>query len=707
VGTTATPTAQDRSIEQRAVNTIRTLAMDAVQTANSGHPGTPVAMAPVAYTLWQRYLRFNPDEPIWPNRDRFVLSMGHASMLLYSMLHLTGIKAVDKDYETPGNPSVTLDDIKKFRQLHSKCPGHPEYRWTSGVETTTGPLGQGVATSVGMAIAGKWIAAHFNRPDFEMFNYNVYALCGDGCMMEGISTEAGSLAAHLKLDNLCWVYDNNKITIEGNTAVAFSEDVATKYIGLGWNVLRVGDANDLDMLGRAFQIFHDTKGRPTLIIVDSHIAYGVPGKQDHHSAHGEPLGWEAIKGAKKFYGLEPDKTFDVKPEVYEHFKQGIGKRGKELTDAWWKKVEAYKAKYPKEADYVKRMQKRELPESWDKGLPTFPSGLVDNPKKPGEKMVAAASGRDASGKVLNALAKNIPWLMGGSADLAPSTKTRLTFEGAGDFEADNYDGRNFHFGIRENAMGAILNGLSVSKIRPYGSGFLIFSDYGRNPIRLAAIMEIPVIYIFTHDSIGVGEDGPTHQPIEQLASLRAIPHLLTIRPCDANEVLETWKYIMPLTHQPAVLILTRQDLPTLDRTKYAPASNLTKGAYVLADAEGGKPDVLLLATGSEVSLCVDAYEKLKAEGVKARVVSMPCWELFEKQDPAYRESVIPSAVTARVAVEQASTFGWNQYVGTTGAIIAMKTFGASAPLKELQKEFGFTVDNVLKAAKEQVKKVKR
>ncbi len=681
-------------VELTAINTIRTLAMDAVQTANSGHPGTPIAMAPVAYTLWQRFLRFNPDDPIWPNRDRFVLSMGHASMLLYSMLHLTGVKAVDSDYETPGAPTVTLDDIKKFRQLDSKCPGHPEYRWTSGVETTTGPLGQGVATSVGMAIASKWMAAHFNRPDFELFNFDVYALCGDGCMMEGISGEAASLAGHLKLDNLCWIYDNNKITIEGNTSWAFSEDVATRFIGYGWNVTRVGDANDLEMLERAFRTFKDTKGRPTLIIVDSHIAYGVPGKQDHHSAHGEPLGWDAIKGAKKFYGLDPEKTFNVPDGVYQHFKDGIGKRGAELTAAWWKKVADYKAKYPDLADYLERMQKRRLPEGWDKGLPVYPADAKGK------------AGRDVSGEVLNKLAQNVPWLIGGSADLAPSTKTRLTFPAAGDFEADSYGGRNFHFGIREHAMGAVLNGLAVSKVRPYGSGFLIFSDYGRAPIRLAAIMEIPVIYIFTHDSIGVGEDGPTHQPVEQLASLRAIPDLVVLRPGDANECVEAWKVIMQLRHKPVALILTRQALPTLDRTKYAPAAGTAKGAYVLADAPGGKPDVLLLATGSEVSLCVDAYEKLKAEGVKARVVSMPSWELFEHQDAAYRESVIPAAVTARVAVEQASTFGWNQYVGTTGSIIAMRTFGASAPLKELQKKFGFTVDHVVAAAKEQLNKAK-
>jgi transketolase len=695
MGTAVTPLAPDRGLARQAITAIRTLAMDAVQTANSGHPGTPVALAPVAYTLWQRFLRFDPNDPIWPARDRFVLSAGHASMLLYSLLHLTGVKAVDSDYETPGNPSVTLDDIKKFRQLDSKCPGHPEYRWTSGVETTTGPLGQGVANTVGMAITGKWMAAHYNRPGFDMFDYKVYAICGDGCMMEGVSTEAASLAGHLRLDNLCWVYDNNRITIEGSTSLAFSEDVATKYLGLGWNVLRVGDANDLDMLERAFRTFLDTRGRPTLIIVDSHIAWGVPGKEGQASAHGEPLGWEAIKGAKRFYGVDPEKTFDVPASVYEHFRDGIGKRGHELTSAWWKLVGDYRAKYPELAVQVEKMQKRRLPEGWDRGLPTYPADAKGK------------ATRESSGEVLNALAKNLPWLVGGSADLAPSTKTRITAPEAGDFEAGSYGGRNFHFGIREQAMGAILNGMAVSKLRAYGSGFLIFSDYGREPIRLAAIMEVPVIYIFTHDSIGVGEDGPTHQPVEQLASLRAIPSLHTIRPADANEVVEAWRVIAQLRHEPVALILTRQALPTLDRTKYAAASGLAKGAYVLADAADGRPDVLLLATGSEVSLCVEAYERLKAEGVKARVVSMPCWELFEHQPAEYRAAVLPPSVTARVSVEQASTFGWERYVGYTGHMIGMKTFGASAPLKELLKKFGFTVEAVVAAAKEQLKKSAR
>jgi transketolase len=698
VTTGLTVSSEKSPIEKLAVNTIRTLAMDAVQQANSGHPGTPMAMAPVAYCLWQRFLRFDPDDPIWPNRDRFVLSMGHASMLLYALLHLSGIKAVNRKYERLGELSVKLDDIKRFRQLDSKCAGHPEYRWTSGIETTTGPLGQGVATSVGMAIAGRWQASHFNRDGFEMFDYNVYALCGDGCMMEGISGEAASLAGHLKLSNLCWIYDNNKITIEGHTDWAFSEDVATRFIGYGWNVTRVGDANDLEMLERAFKTFQSTRDRPTLIIVDSHIAWGAPSKQDTHAAHGEPLGEDEIRGTKRNYGWPEDAKFLVPDGVRDHFKEGMGKRGKGLREAWFAKFKEYKAKYPELADHLERMQRRQLPEGWDKGLPKYPADAKGK------------AGREISGEVLNVLAQNVPWLMGGAADLAPSTKTRLTVKGAGDFTAKDYSGRNFHFGIREHAMGAVLNGMALSKVRPYGSGFLIFSDYGRAPIRLAAIMEIPVIYIFTHDSIGVGEDGPTHQPIEQLASLRAIPGLITLRPADANEVVEAWKAIMQMAHEPVALILTRQALPTLDRTKYASAEGLHKGAYVLADAPGGKPEVLLLATGSEVSLCVAAYEQLKKEGINARVVSMPSWEMFEyhcTKHPEYRESVLPSSVTARVAVEQASTFGWGQYLGLTGRAIGMKTFGASAPLKELQKKFGFTPEEVVRGAKEQVAQARR
>jgi len=682
---------EDSKLDQLAINTIRTLSMDAVQKANSGHPGTPMALAPVAYCLWQRFLRFDPIDPIWPNRDRFILSAGHASMLLYSLLHLAAVRAVNPAYEQLGELSVKLEDLMNFRQLDSKCPGHPEYRWTSGIETTTGPLGHGVATSVGMAIAGQWMAGHFNRPDFDMIGYRVYAIGGDGCMMEGISSEAASLAGHLKLGNLCWIYDNNHITIEGNTALAFSEDVATRFMAYGWNVERVGDANDLDMLDRAFRFAQNTPDRPSLIIVDSHIAYGAPNKQDTSGAHGEPLGEQEIRLTKKNYGWPEDAKFLVPDGVREHFEKGIGARGRKLREEWMARFEDYKKKYPDLADQLYRMQHRQLPAGWDKDLPVFPA----DPK--------GMAGRDASAKILNAAAKNIPWLIGGAADLAPSTKTRLTFEGAGDFLPDSR-GRNLHFGIREHEMGAVLNGLSLSKVRPFGSGFLIFSDFSRPAIRLAAIMEIPVIYIFTHDSIGVGEDGPTHQPVEQLPSLRSVPGLLTIRPCDANEATEAWRLILQLRHEPVALVLTRQALPTLDRTKYAPASGLAKGGYVLADAPNGKPDVILMATGSEVSLCLDASDRLKAEGVSARVVSLPCWELFEHQPESYRNSVLPPEVRARVSVEQASTFGWSNYVGLEGHSIGMRTFGASAPLKELQKKFGFTVDNVVAAAKEQVKR---
>jgi transketolase len=669
--------------------------MDGVQAANSGHPGTPMAMAPVAYYLWQYVLRFDPSDPVWPNRDRFVLSAGHASMLLYSLLHLTGVKAVSKDYEPLGEPSVPLEEIKRFRQLHSRCPGHPEYRLTSGVETTTGPLGQGAANSVGMAVAERWMAAHYNRPGFEkLIDFNVYALCGDGDMMEGISSEAASLAGHWKLSNLCWIYDNNHITIEGSTKLAFTEDVGARFLAYGWNVIHVTDANDLGQLTRAFATFLQTKDRPTFIIVDSHIGYGAPHKQDTKEAHGEPLGEEEVKLAKRAYGWPEDSKFYVPDGVYEHFQAGIGARGKELRDAWFTQVTRYKTEHADLADQLYRIQHRQLPEGWDQGLTPFPA----DPK--------GMASRASSGKVLNAVAKHVPWLIGGAADLAPSTKTTMTFEGAGDFEAGSYGGRNFHFGVREHAMGAIMNGIALVKLRAFGAGFLIFSEYGRMPIRLAAVMEIPVIYVFTHDSIGVGEDGPTHQPIEQLAALRAIPGLTVIRPADANEVVEAWRYIMQRHHDPVVLVLSRQDLPTLDRTKYGPAAGVQKGAYVLADAADGKPDVLLLATGSEVSLCVSAYETLKAEGVKARVVSMPSWEVFEHQTPEYRDNVLPPSVTARVAVEQASAFGWARYTGLTGQIIGMRTFGASAPLKELLKEFNFTAEAVMTAARAQLKTAK-
>jgi transketolase len=683
-----------KSIDELCINTIRTLSMDAVQQANSGHPGTPMAMAPVVYCLWQRLLRFDPADPIWPNRDRFVLSMGHASMLLYSMLHLCGVQAVNPQYEQLGTPSVTLGDIRRFRQLDSKCPGHPEYRWTSGVETTTGPLGQGVATSVGIALGGRWMRQYFNRPGFEMFDFSVYALCGDGCMMEGISGEAASLAGHLKLANLCWIYDNNKITIEGHTDLAFSEDVAARFMGYGWNVTRVGDANDLEMLERAFNTFKHTSDRPTLIIIDSHIAYGAPHKQDTSAAHGEPLGEDEIRLTKRNYGWPEDAKFLVPEGVVEHFRDGVGKRGQELRAAWFRLFEDYRKSYPELADHLYAMQHRQLPEGWDKHIPIFeadPKGLAS---------------RDASATVLNAVAEHVPWLIGGSADLTPSTKTRLTFAGAGDLSSQNYGGRNLHFGIREHAMSAILNGLSLCKVRPYGSGFLIFTDYARPAMRLSALMEIPVIYVMTHDSIGLGEDGPTHQPIEQLASLRAVPGLITIRPADANEVTEAWRVIMQLRHDPVVLVLSRQALPTLDRSKYAAASGVARGAYVLADAVHGRPQVLLLASGSEVSLCLAAYEQLRVEGIEARVISMPSWEIFEQQSQDYRDHVIPPAVTARVSVEQASTFGWASYLGATGQSIGMRTFGASAPLKALQQRFGFTPEHVVAAAKEQLQQAR-
>jgi transketolase len=685
----AEPTAEETRLDQLCINTIRTLSMDAVQQADSGHPGTPMAMAPIAYCLWQRFLRFDPEHPIWPNRDRFVLSAGHASMLLYSLLHLTGVKAVNPKYETLGELSVTLDDIKKFRQLDGKCPGHPEYRWTSGVETTTGPLGQGVANSVGIAIGARWLGERYNQ-DFPLFDYDVYALAGDGCLMEGISHEAASLAGHLGLANLCWIYDNNHITIEGNTALACSDDVATRFIGYGWNVTRVGDANDLEMLSRAFETFRRTDDRPTLIIVDSHIGYGAPHKQDTSAAHGEPLGEEEIRLAKRSYGWPEDAKFLVPDGVREHFRAGIGKRGALLRDTWMDEIEVYRERHPRLYDEVVRMLRRELPDGWDGDLPVFPA----DPK--------GLATRESSGQVLNAVAQNVPWLIGGSADLGPSTKTRLTVDGAGDLERETPGGRNLHFGIREQAMGAIVNGLALTKVRAFGSGFFIFSDYMREPIRLSALMEIPTIWIFTHDSIGVGEDGPTHQPVEQLASLRAIPGLLVLRPADANEVVEAWRVIMELKHEPACLVLTRGAVPTFDRSRYASASGLAQGAYVLADAEGGPPEVLLIGTGSEVALCISAYEQLKLEGVRARVVSMPSWELFEKQGQMYRDSVLPPTVSARVVVEAASGFGWAQYAGSGGAILAMHTFGASAPLQQLLQRFGFTSAHVVVAAKAQI-----
>jgi transketolase len=680
----------DTELDQLCVNTIRTLSIDAVQQAKSGHPGTPMALAPLVYTIWNRVLRFDPENPIWPNRDRFVLSNGHASMLLWSALHLSRTRAVNADYETLGRPSVTLDDIRRFRQLDSKAPGHPEYHWTSGVEATTGPLGQGVATSVGMAIAEKWLASHFNRPDFEIFDYNVYVVCSDGCLMEGVGSEAASLAGHLGLDNLCWVYDNNHITIEGSTRITFTEDVETRFLAYGWNVLRVGDANDIERIEHALDTFQKTKGRPTFIVLDTHIGYGAPHKQDTAAAHGEPLGDEEVRLAKRSYGWPEDAKFLVPDSVYERFAEGVGARGARLRREWTGLFEAYRSQYPELANEVDLMQRRELPEEWDHNLPVFP---------PDAKGIA---GRDASGKTLNALAQNIPWFLGGSADLGPSTRTTLTFAGAGDIQAETPGGKNLHFGVREHAMMAIVNGLSLSKIRAFGATFFIFSDYARPAIRLAALMELPTIFVFTHDAMGDGEDGPTHQPVEQLVSMRAIPGLITLRPCDANEVVEAYRYVMQLRHQPAALALSRQPLPTLDRSKYAPASGLARGAYVLADAAGGNPEVIIIATGSEVILAVEAHENLLAEGIRSRVVSMPSWEIFDHQTEEYRNSVLPPNVTARVAVEQASTLGWERYVGPSGHVIGMHTFGASAPLKELQRKYGFEPDQVVAAAKQQL-----
>jgi transketolase len=676
------------NLDLLSINTIRTLAMDAVQQANSGHPGAPMGLAPVVYELWQKYLRYDPADPTWPNRDRFVLSAGHASMLLYATLHLGGVKEATKDGKILDSLAVSMDEIKRFRQIGSKTPGHPESHITTGVETTTGPLGQGAGNSVGMAIASKWLGANFNKPGFDIFDFNVYAICGDGDLMEGVSSEAASLAGHLKLSNLCWIYDNNHVTLDGPADWSFNEDVMTRFLGYGWSVTHIADANDLDALGRAYEVFQHTVGRPTLIVVDSHIGYGSPHKQDTYEAHGEPLGEAEVKLVKKNYGWPEDAKFLVPDGVYDQFKNGIGKRGAEAHSAWNAKFAEYKKQFPQLADQLTCMQSGKLPDGWDKNLPSFPA----DPK--------GMATRESSGKTLNALAANIPWLIGGSADLAKSNKTNLSFEGAGDFFPDAYRGRNIHFGVREHAMGAIVNGMTLSKLRAFSATFFNFSDYMRPSMRLGALMEIPALYIFTHDSIGVGEDGPTHQPVEQLAAYRAMPNMLVFRPGDANEVVEAYKIAMQHTHGPTTLVLTRQAMPTFDRTKYAAVSGVAKGAYVLADAAGGRPEVILLASGSEVGLCAAAYEKLTAEGIKARVVSMPSWELFEKQDAAYRESVLPSNVTARVSVEMESVFGWDRYAGPKGKIIGMRSFGASAPIKDLLKKFGFEVENVIAAAKE-------
>ncbi len=675
---------EDGSPERLAIDTIRTLSMDAVQKANSGHPGTPMALAPVGYTLWSKFLRYDPKHADWPNRDRFVLSVGHASMLLYSLIHLAKIEEIDADGNKTGKEAVSLADIEQFRQLSSKTPGHPEYRHTTGVETTTGPLGQGCGNSVGMAIAERWLAARYNKDGFTLFDHDVYTICGDGDMMEGVSAEAASLAGHLKLSNLCWIYDSNHISIEGATDLAFDEDVGLRFDAYGWNVIHIDDANDTAALSRAIETFKATTDKPTFIVVHSVIGYGSP-KAGSEKAHGEPLGEENIRLTKQAYGWPEDKSFYVPDGVIEHFNGAIAERGAKLRDEWVALTDKYRGAYPELSAELDLLLKDELPEGWDADIPTF------------EADAKGVASRDSGGKVLNAIAAKVPWLIGGSADLAPSTKTDI--KGQPSFEAENYAGRNFHFGIREHGMGAIVNGMALSHLRSYGSTFLVFADYMRAPVRLSAIMEVGAIWVFTHDSIGVGEDGPTHQPIEHLATLRAIPGLDTIRPSDANEVVAAWKAVLKDASTPAALIMSRQALPTLDRTKYASADGLEKGGYVLADSDG-TPDVILIATGSEVSLVVEAHEKLTADGVKSRVVSMPSWYRYELQDAAYKESVLPRGVRARVAVEMAGSIGWDRYVGLDGATVTMSTFGASAPLAKLQDKFGFTVDNVVKVARQ-------
>ena len=676
------------NLDQLCINTIRTLAIDAVQKANSGHPGAPMGLAPVVYELWHNFLNYDPADPLWPNRDRFVLSAGHASMLLYTTLHLAGVRAANAKGEILKEPAVSLDDIKRFRQIDSRTPGHPESHLTTGVETTTGPLGQGAGNSVGMAIAGKWLASNFNRPGFDLFNFRVWTVCGDGDIMEGVAGEAASLAGHLQLPNLCWIYDNNRVTLDGPASWSFSEDVMTRFVGYGWNVTRVSDANDLMRLAHGYHEVLKCSDRPTLFVVDTHIGYGSPHKQDSYEAHGEPLGEEEAKLVKKFYGWPEDAKFLVPDGVYEHFQSGVGVRGGKKHAEWARLFAEYSKKFPDLADQLQRMQHRALPDGWDKNLPSFPA----DPK--------GMATRESSGKVLNVLAQNIPWMVGGSADLAKSNKTNLTFESAGDFFPMEYKGRNVHFGVREHGMGAAANGMTLTGLRAFAATFFNFSDYMRPSMRLAALMEIPVTFIFTHDSIGLGEDGPTHQPVEQLAAFRAMPNMMVMRPGDANEVTEAYRVIMQHTHGPTTLVLSRQTMPTLDRTKYAPASGVAKGAYVLADAEGGKPEVILLATGTELQHCVAAHEQLKTQGIKSRVVSMPSWDLFEKQDAAYKESVLPAAVNARVSIEMAATLGWDRYIGPKGKAIGMHSFGASAPLKDLLKKFGFGPEQVVAAAKQ-------
>jgi transketolase len=674
------------AIDERTINTIRTLALDAVEKAASGHPGTPMAMAPVGYALWSGFLRYDPDAPDWPNRDRFVLSVGHASLLLYSLLHLAGVRETDDEGRLTGQPAVSLEDIRQFRQIDSKTPGHPEYRATTGVEATTGPLGQGCANAVGMAIAGRWLAAHFNRAGATLFDHDVYALCSDGDMMEGVASEAASLAGHLKLANLCWIYDNNGITIEGATSLAFGESVPERFRSYGWKVLHVRDANDLDAIAEALETFRRTDDAPTLIVVDSVIGWGSP-VAGTAKAHSDPLGAEAVRQTKRAYGWPEDAQFLVPPGVADHLHARLADRSRPLRESWERMLSRYRSEHPELAERLDCLLEGRLPDGWDGGIPGFPPDAT------------GLASREAGGKVLNAIAHNVRALVGGAADLAPSTKTGLTFEGAGDLEARTQGGRNMHFGVREHAMGAIANGMALSYLRPFTATFLVFSDYMRPPIRLAAIMQLPTIFVFTHDSIGVGEDGPTHQPIEQLAALRAIPGLNVIRPADANEAVEAWRVAMAQTSMPSCIILSRQKLPTIDRGRYASADQLAKGAYVLADADGNDPELLLLATGSEVSLALGAHEQLAAEGVRSRVVSMPSWNLFERQPRNYREAVLPPSVRARVAVEQACALGWDRYVGFAGTTVTMDRFGASAPQAELRERYGFTVANVVKAAR--------
>jgi transketolase len=672
-------------IAQLAVNTLRTLSIDAVQKANSGHPGAPMGFAPVAYALWHDVLRFDPADPLWPNRDRFVLSNGHASMLLYSTLFLAGVREVAKDGSPGSGLAVSLDDIKAFRQLGSRTPGHPEYGLTTGVEATTGPLGQGAGNSVGMAIASRWLATRYNRPGRTLFDFDVYAILGDGCLMEGISSEAASLAGHLRLSNLCWIYDNNHVSLDGKTALSFSEDAAARFASAGWAVTHVDDANDLGKLARAFAFFKQTSDRPTLVIVDSHIGYGSPKKQDTSAAHGEPLGVEEVRAAKRNYGWPEDAQFLVPDGVREDFAESLGARGRRAREAWVRTFADYRKESPALADEVERMGRRELPEGWQAALTSFP---------PDAKGMAT---RESSGKVLEALGERIPWIVGGAADLSGSTRT--AFKGEGPMEPEHPASRNIYYGVREHAMGAVVNGMVLSGLRGYGATFFTFTDYMRTPIRLSALMEIPSLWVMTHDSIGLGEDGPTHQPIEQLAALRAVPHLLVFRPADANEVVECWRVVLQNRHRPSLLVLSRQALPTVDRTQFGSATGTARGAYVLAEAEGGKPEVLLLGTGSEVAMAMSARSLLSQEGIRVRVVSLPCWRLFEEQDAVYRESVLPASVTARVSVEAAATLGWDRYVGPGGVIIGMGSFGASAPIKDVQKHFGFTPENIAQTAR--------